>query len=76
MKEIADLLANRRTQPLPPGFQGKSGYGSPAAETVAQAEVAIADLESKLRARLGRTIYRVDDETLEAVVVSLPQRTR
>ena len=73
VKEIADLLANQTNPTLAPlASEGEVRLRiTAAAETVAQAEEVIADLESKLRARLGRTIYGVDDETLEAVVVSL-----
>ena len=75
VKEIADLLANQTNPTLAPlASEGEVRLRiTAAAETVAQAEEVIADLESKLRARLGRTIYGVDDETLEAVVVSLLQ---
>ncbi|MBA2133456.1 competence/damage-inducible protein A [Capillibacterium thermochitinicola] len=72
-KEIADLLANQTNPTLAPlASEGEVRLRITAfAESVAKAEAAIADLEQKLRARLGQMIYGVDDETLEAVVVGL-----
>ncbi|NLC53002.1 MAG: competence/damage-inducible protein A [Firmicutes bacterium] len=77
VQEIADLLSKQTNPALAPlASEGEVRLRITAsAETVAEAEAAIIGLERKLRARLGHTIYGVDDETLEAVVVGfLKQR--
>ena len=73
VEEIADLLSNQTNPTLAPlASAGEVRLRITAsAETVAEAETAIADLEYKLRARLGQAIYGVDDDTLESIVVGL-----
>ena len=73
VETIADLLANQTNPTLAPlATQGEVRLRiTAAAATVAAADAAIAELEQKLRFRLGPAIYGVDDDTLEAIVVGL-----
>lgn len=76
VETIADLLANQTNPTLAPlATEGEVRLRiTAAAATVAAADAAIAELEQKLRVRLGPAIYGVDDDTLEAIVVGLLQQ--
>ncbi|HBR33262.1 MAG TPA: competence/damage-inducible protein A, partial [Firmicutes bacterium] len=72
-EEIADLLAEQTNPTLAPlASDGEVRLRITAhAKTQAAAEARIAEMETKLRRRLGQNIYGADDDSLEAVVVAL-----